>query len=86
MDMSDMIDPRNLQFATILTQLAEHQLTPKMQQEFEIVRLTIMNIGRENTLQQGDNPDEFTERMGALTLLMMATQWITQTDLLTMED
>jgi hypothetical protein len=86
MDISDMIDPRNLQFATILTQLADHRLTPQMQQEFEIVRLTIMNIGRENSLQQGENPDEFTEGMGALTLLMMATQWMTQTDLLTMED
>ena len=86
MDMSEMIDPRNLQFAMVLTELSGTELTPQMQKEFEIVKLTIMNIGRENTVQQGDDPDHFTDGMGALTLLMMATKWMMQTDLLTMED
>jgi hypothetical protein len=70
-----MIDTRNIQFATILTELSDHQLTHKMSQEYDIVKLTIMNIGRENTLAQGDDPDTFTQQMGALTLLMMASKW-----------
>jgi hypothetical protein len=86
MDMSEMIDPRNLQFAMVLTELSGTELTPQMQKEFEIVKLTIMNIGRENTVQQGDDPNQFSDGMGALTLLLMATKWMIQTDLLTMED
>ena len=74
-----MIDPRNLQFATLLTELSDHAMTEKMHQEFEVIKLTIMSIGRENTIQQGDNPDLFTDNMGALTLLMMATQWAVET-------
>ena len=84
--MSEMIDPRNLQFAMVLTELSGTELTPQMQKEFEIVKLTIMNIGRENTVQQGDDPNQFSDGMGALTLLLMATKWMIQTDLLTMED
>ena len=74
-----MMDPRNLQFATLLTELSDHEMTKKMHQEFEVIKLTIMSIGRENTIQQGDDPDLFTDRMGALTLLMMASQWAIET-------
>jgi hypothetical protein len=78
-------DSRNFQFATILTELSNHQMTPKMKDELEIVKLTVMNIGRENSLKQGDDPSFFTENMGALSLLMMAAQWMIQTDLLTLD-
>jgi hypothetical protein len=79
-------DMRNYQFASILTELSNHEMTPKMKDELEIVKLTVMNIGRENSLREGDDPSFFTENMGALSLLMMATQWMIQTDLLTLDE
>ncbi len=79
-------DMRNYQFATILTELSNHEMTPKMKDELEIVKLTVMNIGRENSLREGDDPSFFTENMGALSLLMMAAQWMIETDLLTLDE
>ena len=55
-----------------------------MEEEFAIIKLTIMNIGQANTAQQGDNPEQFGESEGALSLLMMAAQWMIETDLLTL--
>jgi hypothetical protein len=78
-------DIRNLQFATILTEMANHELSDKMKEELEIIKLTIMTIGRENTVREGDNSDNFTNEMGALSLLMMAAHWMVETDLLAIE-
>ena len=78
-------DTRNYQFATILTEMSKHEMTPQMKEEFAIIKLTIMNIGQANTAQQGDNPKQFGESEGALSLLMMAAQWMIETDLLILD-
>jgi hypothetical protein len=79
-------DMRNIQFATILTELSNHEMTSKMKDELEIVKLTVMNIGRQNSLDQGDDPNLFTDSMGALSLLMMAAHWMIETDLLSLDE
>lgn len=79
-------DMRNIQFATILTELSNHEMTSKMKDELEIVKLTVMNIGRQNSLDQGDDPNLFTDNMGALSLLMMAAHWMIETDLLSLDE
>jgi len=79
-------DMRNIQFATILTELSNHEMTSKMKDELEIVKLTVMNIGRQNSFDQGDDPNLFTENMGALSLLMMAAHWMIETDLLSLDE
>lgn len=79
-------DTRNFQFASILTELSNHEMTSKMKDELEIVKLTVMNIGRQNSLDQGDDPSLFTDSMGALSLLMMATHWMIETDLLSLDE
>ena len=83
--MEDMMDIRNFQFATILTSLVDVQLTHRQLQEYEIIKMTIMNIGEEATKNDGDDPKMFTQEMGALTLLLMASKWVSDTDLMVVE-
>ena len=76
---------RNYQFAAMLTEISNHKMTPAAERDLEVIKLTMMTIGRETAEKQGDNPNSFSDREGALALLIMAIQWMMKTDLLTLE-
>ena len=76
---------RNYQFASMLTEISNHKMTPQAEQDLEIIKLTMMTIGREAAEKTGDSADSFTDQEGALALLVMAINWMMKTDLLVLE-
>jgi hypothetical protein len=76
---------RNYQFATMLTEISKHKMTPQAERDLEIIKMTMMTIGREAATNVGDDPDSFSDGEGALALLVMSIHWMLKTDLLVLE-
>jgi hypothetical protein len=76
---------RNYQFASMLTEISNHKLTPETEKDLEIIKMTMMTLGRDAAEKIGDNPNSFTDQEGALALLIISIHWMMKTDLLSLE-
>ena len=76
---------RNYQFASMLTEISKHKMTPQAERDLEVIKMTMMEIGREAAAKVGDDPNSFSDGEGAMALLVMSIHWMLKTDLLVLE-
>jgi hypothetical protein len=76
---------RNYQFAAMLTEISNHQMTSEAKKDLEIMKLTMMTMIRDAAEKSGENPNSCKDAEGALALLIMSIHWMLETDLLSLE-